>query len=99
MPEIIKLARARADLVEIWDYIADDSETQADAFIDNIDRRLRLLAEKPNLGRVRDELAENMRSFLVGRYVIFYIVIQNGIQIVRILHGARDLGSIFETDN
>jgi plasmid stabilization system protein ParE len=37
MPEIIKLARARADLVEIWDYIADDRETQADAFIDNID--------------------------------------------------------------
>jgi toxin ParE1/3/4 len=99
MPEIIKLARARADLVEIWDYIADDNETQADAFIDNIDRRLRLLAEKPYLGRVRDELAENMRSFPVGRYVIFYIVIPNGIQIVRVLHGARDLASIFETDS
>ncbi len=98
MPEIVKLPRARVDLVEIWDYIADDSEAQADAFIDSIDRKLRILSEKPYLGRVRQELAENMRSFPVDRYVIFYIVIPNGIQIVRVLHGARDLDSMFEGD-
>lgn len=79
MPLIIKLPRAKADLAEIWDYIADDSEAQADAFIDTIDLKLRLLAEKPNIGRVRSELAENMRSFPVGRYVIFYVVIPDAI--------------------
>lgn len=99
MPEIIKLARAAADLAEIWDYIADDSEIQADFFIDTVDRKLRLLAEKPNLGRKRQELAENMRSLPVGRYVIFYIVIPSGIQVIRVLHGARDLAPIFEADN
>jgi toxin ParE1/3/4 len=70
MAEIIKLSRAADDLAEIWDYIADDSEAQADLFIDTIDRKLRLLAEQPNLGRSRGELAENMRSFPIGRYVI-----------------------------
>jgi plasmid stabilization system protein ParE len=37
MTEIVKLSRAADDLAEIWDYIADDSETQADLFIDMID--------------------------------------------------------------
>jgi toxin ParE1/3/4 len=99
MTEIVKLSRAADDLAEIWDYIADDSEEQADLFIDTIDRKLRLLAEQPNLGRPRSELAENMRSFPVGRYVIFYIVMPLCIQVVRVLHGARDLAPIFEADN
>jgi toxin ParE1/3/4 len=99
MTEIIKLSRATDDLAEIWDYIADDSEAQADLFIDTIDRKLRLLAEQPNLGRSRSELAENMRSFPIGRYVVFYIVMPSSIQVVRVLHGARDLAPIFEADN
>ena len=69
MAEIIKLSRASDDLAEIWDYIADDSEIQADLFIDTIGRKLQLLAEQPNLGRLRHELVENMRSFPIGRYV------------------------------
>ena len=99
MPEIIKLSRATDDLAEIWDYIADDSETQADLLIDTIDRKLKLLAEQPNLGRSRHELAENMRSLPIGRYVIFYIVMPSCIQVVRVLHGARDLAPIFDADN
>jgi toxin ParE1/3/4 len=99
MTEIVKLSRAADDLADIWDYIADDSEEQADLFIDMIDRKLLLLAEQPNLGRLRGELAENMRSFPVGRYVIFYVVMPSCIQVVRVLHGARDLAPIFEADN
>lgn len=78
MLEIIKLSRATDDLAEIWDYIADDSETQANLFIDTIDRKLRLLAGQPNLGRLRGELAENMRSYPIGRYVVFYVVMYSG---------------------
>lgn len=37
MPIIVKRPRAKADLAEIWDYIADDSEARADSFIDHID--------------------------------------------------------------
>jgi toxin ParE1/3/4 len=99
MPLIIKLSRAKADLAEIWDYIADDSEAQADAFIDTIDLKLRLLAEQPNIGRMRNELAENMRSLPLGRYVIFYFVISGGIEVVRVLHGGRDLEAIFQPDD
>jgi toxin ParE1/3/4 len=99
MSLIVKLARAKADLSEIWDYIADDSEAQADSFIDSIDLKLRLIAEQPNIGRIRGELAENMRSFPLGRYVIFYVVIPNGIEVVRVLHGSRDLNAVFQSND
>jgi toxin ParE1/3/4 len=66
---IIKLPRATSDLIEIWDYIADDSEARADAFVEAIDQKFKALAARPNMGRARDELDEGLRSFPVGRYV------------------------------
>jgi|ERR1700694_4607189 len=96
MSVILKRPRAADDLIEIWDYIADDNVARADAFIDDVDAKLHLLAEQPMLGRSREELAPGLRSFPFGRYVIFYEVIRDGIAIIRVLHSARDLGPIFE---
>jgi toxin ParE1/3/4 len=88
---IVLQPRAKADISEIWEFIAEDSDDQADAFIDLIDQNFQLLAQKSGLGRRREELAEGLRSFPVGRYVIFYLPIPGGVQIVRVLHGARDI--------
>jgi toxin ParE1/3/4 len=88
--------RARSDLIEIWSYIADDSVKNADAFIDKLHETMQLLAGKPGSGRHREELAPGMQSFPFGRYVIFYRVVSEAVEIVRVLHGARDIGSIFE---
>lgn len=88
--------RAREDLLEIWSYIAEDSEENADGFIDKIHETMELLAGQPGLGRHRDELAPGIQSFPVGRYIIFYRVLSNAIEIVRVLHGARDIENIFE---
>jgi toxin ParE1/3/4 len=49
------------------------------------------LRDNPLAGRARPELAENVRSFPVGNYVIFYRPLQDGIEIVRVLSGYRDL--------
>ena len=95
MATITKRPRAGEDLSEIWDYIADDSVAHADAFIDRIDAKLRILATQPLMGRAREELAPRLRSFPVERYVIFYEVVPDGIAIVRVLHGARDLEAQF----
>ena len=70
MPLIIKRPRARGDLTEIWNYIAADNETRADAFVDLIGQKFQALSNHPNLGRSRDELEEGLRSFPVGNYVI-----------------------------
>lgn len=95
MPVIVKLPRAKSDLVEIWGYIADDNEGRADAFVDMIGQKLLTLASNPTMGRARDELAEGLRSFPVGRYVIFYRPIPKGVEIVRVLHGSRDINTLF----
>jgi toxin ParE1/3/4 len=92
---IVLQPRAKADLSDIWQFIAEDSDDQADAFIDLIDQKFQLLAQQSGLGRRREELAEGLRGFPVGRYVIFYLLIPGGVQIVRVLHGARDIEAAF----
>jgi toxin ParE1/3/4 len=98
MPVIIKRPAVLSDLFEIWDYIAEDSEMQADAFIDALDRKFQSLAQKPSLGRARDELAKDLRSFPFGRYVIFFMPLADGVEVVRVLHGARDLDKVFQAE-
>jgi len=87
---------AKADLDEIWFYIAQDDPEAADKFIRAIISRFRTLASMPYLGRQRDELSPRLRSFPVGRYVIFYRPRDNGVEIARVLDGARDLPPLFE---
>jgi toxin ParE1/3/4 len=47
------------------------------------------------MGRARGELAPDLRSFPYGRYVIFYAPIEDGIDVVRVLHSARDVDAAF----
>ena len=91
MARFVLTAEARNDLDEIWQYIAVESEITADKVIAEIIQRFPRLAEFPEMGRERTELAAFIRSFPVGRYIIFYRSGELGIAIVRILHGARDI--------
>jgi toxin ParE1/3/4 len=88
--------RARDDLIEIWSYIADDSVTNADAFIDRLYETVESLGRNPGLGRHREEFALGIQSFPFGRYLIFYRALTNSVEIIRVLHGARDIENIFE---
>jgi toxin ParE1/3/4 len=88
--------RASSDLIEIWSYIADDSVASADAFIDKLYETIQLLAAKPGSGRHREELAPGIQSFPFGRYIIFYRVVSAAIEIVRVLHAARDIATLFD---
>jgi toxin ParE1/3/4 len=53
------------------------------------------LASSPLVGRNREDLAPNLRSFPVGNYVVFYQAEPDGIIVVRILSGARDIPALF----
>jgi toxin ParE1/3/4 len=83
--------RAESDLADIWGYIAADSDAFADAMLDRIAAKLAALAEQPQLGRARPELLETLRSFVIGNYVLFYQPLPDGILLIRVLHGARDV--------
>ena len=89
------LPEARADLHEIWDYIAEDDVEAASRFVDLVEGKCTLLGRSPEIGRTRDELAPDLRSFPVGKYVIFYRPVKGGIEIVRVLSGWRDIPALF----
>lgn len=96
MARILRRPLAAADIADIWDYIAEDSPAQADAWVDRLDSKLKLLANHPLMGRAREELFEGMRSLPIGRYVIFYVPLDDGIDLVRVLHSARDIDTLFD---
>jgi toxin ParE1/3/4 len=98
MPSIVVRPKAVDDLAEIWAYIAEDSLREANAFASRIHKEFRMLSGQPRMGRERPELLADLRSFPVGRYVIFYLPHPHGIEVVRVLHGARDLKPVFEQD-
>jgi toxin ParE1/3/4 len=98
MPSVVIRPKALGDLAEIWVYIAEDSPRQADAFAAAIDREIRGLARHPLIGRARPELFTDLRSLPFRRYVIFYLPRKRGIEVVRVLHGARDLKPLFDED-
>jgi len=96
MPSVVIRPKALDDLAEIWAYIAEDSHRQANAFAGRIHREFRFLARNPGIGRARPELLASLRSLPVGNYVIFYLPRPRGIEVVRVLPGARDLKPLFE---
>jgi toxin ParE1/3/4 len=87
---------ARSDLAGIWLYIAGDNPEAADKFIRALVSRFPMLASMPEIGRKREELSPRLRSFPVGRYIIFYRPMENGVEISRVLHGAMDFPPLFE---
>lgn len=95
MPTVIRSPEAAEDLLEIWQYIADDNEAAADKLLNELDTASKMLARNLKAGRARPELAPGLRSFPVGRYILFYRPIADGAEIVRVLHGSRDIDSIF----
>ena len=88
--------RARKDLDDIWLYIARDSIESANRFVDLLTDKFPLLADSPRIGRQREDLMPDLRSFPVKNYLIFYRPLgKTGVSIVRVVHGARDLKSLF----
>lgn len=94
MPRITRRPLAEADILEIWDYIAEDSLAEADRWLDALDEKLSLWATQPAMGRRREELAPGIRSFAFGRYVVFFQSLPDGMDVVRVLHSSRDVGDI-----
>ena len=97
MPQAIILPSAESDLIGIWEYIAQDSSENADRFVSRVYQICHeTLAFNPQIGRSREELSEEIRSSVVDEYVIFYRPIADGVMVVRVLHGRRDIEELFD---
>jgi toxin ParE1/3/4 len=88
---------ANLDIEEISTYIFDLNPVAAYRFLDALDKTCELLVEHPLLGRMRSELGEGIRTFAVGNYLIFYVPAKDGIDIIRLIYGGRDLPGVFHS--
>ena len=86
-----RTAQAEEDLINIWVYIAQNNPAAADRMLDELDAKCLLLADNPQLGPARPDIATDLRHFPVGSYLILYREIAEGIEVVRVSHGARRL--------
>lgn len=96
MPTVKVAAAAEEELVKIWEYVAEHNPEAASKLIKEITGKFAFLRDYPNMGREQSRLLVNLRSFVVRDYFIFYQPFDDGVEILRVLHGSRDIESIFE---
>ena len=95
MAKLIIAPTARQDLSDIFDYIARDKPIAAANWVENIEQKCQLIATTPEFGETRPEYGDDIRSSVVGRYVIFFRPIDDGIEVVRVIPGDRDIRSLY----
>jgi toxin ParE1/3/4 len=87
---------AKQDLRDIWRSLAEYSGLSfADSTLANIESKFRLLLQFSSSGRVRNELLSGLRSYPAGDFIFFYRILDTTVEVVRVLHGRRDVDAIF----
>ncbi len=90
-------AFARDDLEQIWNYTVKQwGVEQAERYIDILFACFDDLATNPELGRKRDDVMPDYRSFPQGRHVVFYIIESANIEIIGIVHQNADVNHHLE---
>jgi len=94
MPRLMIAPSAQQDLSDIYDYIARDKPIAATNWVEKIEEKCKLIAATPEIGESRPEYSADIRSSAVGRYVIFFRPIKDGIEVARIIAGESDISSL-----
>jgi toxin ParE1/3/4 len=92
IPAIHHTYRARRDLMHLWLHMREKCPAAADRFLQRIEARLDILRHSPKAGARRPDLARDARMLVAPPYLILYRILPEGVQIVRVVHGARRLG-------
>jgi toxin ParE1/3/4 len=88
---------AEGDLDEIEEYIGADNPLAATNFVKHLAEYFLQLTDNPGIGRKRDYLRTGLRSITKGDYLILYCQKNDVVEVVRVLHGARDIEAIFQS--
>ena len=83
--------RAKNDLLDIWELIAEDDIGAADKVYARIEKRFDELADFPRLGSTRPDIGAGVRALLSGRFLILYWIEERTVTVVRVVDGVRDL--------
>ena len=85
---------AQVDLLDIGETIARDNPERAESFVAELLDRTAQIAGQPTLYRQRPEWGSAVRSARFGSYLILFEMSEEGVTILRYLHGRRDIGSL-----
>ncbi|MDT9183855.1 MULTISPECIES: type II toxin-antitoxin system RelE/ParE family toxin [Cyanophyceae] len=85
---------ALADLDEICASLSAINPDVAIRFFEKVRDKCRQFAQFPNMGKNYSHIKANLRGLIVENYIIFYLPRPDGIDIVRIINGYRDLESL-----
>ena len=97
MPDIHKQRLAEQDLINVWLYTFETwGEAQADRYLDDLGQAIKLLSETPLICRKRSELTPAVRIYHHAHHLIIYETLQDGINIVRVLHKSMNVKSQLE---
>lgn len=89
--------RASRDIEAIADYFAAQSSlNRAERFLADIDLVLQRISQFPQIGRKRDELYPGSRSLSHEQYLIFYRLLNDEIEVLRVVSGYQDLTALFD---
>ena len=91
MARVFFTRAARDDLIDIWTHIAGDDPAAADRVLDRLDEVASHLADNPQMGPARDDIRPGLRYLVSGSYLLLYQIVGGDIEIVRAVHGRRDL--------
>lgn len=91
MTRVVFRPEAEIDLVAIALSVAERSESRALALVKRLRARCAALERHPQTGRPRGELGPGLRSLVERPYIIFYRVEGGVVEVVAVVHGARDL--------
>jgi plasmid stabilization system protein ParE len=95
MSEFVLTPAAEGDLLKIIEYLQGDSPNAILKVVDALDEAMRRLAENPGIGHVRPDLTdEDVRFWSVFKYLVIYRPETKPLEIVRVLHGRRDIKRI-----
>jgi toxin ParE1/3/4 len=87
---------ASTDLDEILDFIAKDRPHAAVQVIERIRKQCEILQSHPEMGQAYPEFGSEIRGIPQQRWMIFYRIEMNSVQILRILDGARHIDLLFD---
>jgi toxin ParE1/3/4 len=91
MPRVLRTPEALTDLRAIVSYIAQDNSSAASKWLEEIEYLFAILATQPKIGeRVRTKRLGRVRRVSRQQYVVYYKSLSDGVEILRVIHGARD---------
>lgn len=90
---------ATQDLNDIADYFAENSLEAGERFFRAFNRKCQQLVAFPNSGKSYSTIRPDLRGLSLEGYVIFYRILDDGIEILRVVSGRRDFPVLFEESN